>query len=96
MAERIYCVYITANERRTVLYTGVTGDLKKRVWQHKQRLVPGFTNRYNMSTLVYYETGLDPLGAISREKQIKSGSRFKKIKLIEGMNPAWRDLYDDL
>ena len=96
MDERLYCVYITANERRTVLYTGVTGELKKRIYEHKQKLVAGFTSDYNVSRLVYYETCADPLGAIAREKQIKAGSRRKKIALIERMNPAWRDLYEEL
>jgi putative endonuclease len=96
MDERLYCVYITANERRTVLYTGVTGDLKKRIYEHKQKLVPGFTSDYNVTRLVYYETCADPLAAIEREKQIKAGPRRKKIALIEAMNPAWRDLYDEL
>ena len=77
MDERLYCVYITANERRTVLYTGVTGELKKRIYEHKQKLVAGFTSDYNVSRLVYYETCAD-LGAIAREKQIKAGSRRKK------------------
>jgi putative endonuclease len=77
-----------------VLYTGVTNNLKKRVWQHKQKLVAGFTSQYNVGRLVYYETSRDALSAISREKQIKAGSRRKKIALIETMNPEWRDLYD--
>jgi putative endonuclease len=96
MDERIYCVYIVANERRTVLYTGVTGDLKKRVWQHKQKVAEGFTTRYNINRLVYYQTSTDALSAIAREKQIKSGSRGNKIALIEAMNPQWRDLYEEL
>ena len=96
MDERIYCVYIVANERRTVLYTGVTGDLKKRIWEHKQKLAKGFTSRYNIDRLVYYETSGNPLSAIAREKQIKSGSRAKKIALIEAFNPEWRDLHDEL
>jgi putative endonuclease len=96
MDERIYCVYIVANERRTVLYTGVTGDLKKRIWEHKQKLTKGFTSRYNIDRLVYYETSGNPLSAIAREKQIKSGSRAKKIALIEPFNPEWRDLHDEL
>ena len=96
MAERIYCVYITTNLRRTALYTGVTGELKKRVWEHKQKLVDGFTSQYNANRLVYYETCGDVLAAIAREKQIKGGSRKKKIALIEKSNPAWRDLYDEL
>jgi putative endonuclease len=96
MSERVYCVYIVANERRTVLYTGVTGDLKKRVWMHKDKLVPGFTSRYNANRLVYYETCAQPLAAIEREKQIKASSRRKKIALIESVNPVWRDLFDEV
>ena len=94
--DSIYCVYILTNERNTVLYTGVTGDLKARVYQHREKLLPGFTNRYNVSKLVYYEWGADPSGAISREKQIKAGSRQKKLDLINSMNAEWRDLYDEL
>ena len=96
MTERLYCVYITANDRRTVLYTGVTGDLKKRVYEHRQKFVGGFTNRYAATRLVYDETCPDPLAAIAREKQIKAGSRSRKIALIERLNPAWQDLYDEL
>jgi putative endonuclease len=77
------------------LYTGVSGDLKVRVHQHREKLLPGFTNRYNVSKLVYYEAGYDLSGAIAREKQIKAGSRLKKIELINRTNPRWRDLYDD-
>jgi len=94
--EKVYCVYILTNQRNTVLYTGVTGDLKARVQQHREKLLRGFTNRYNVSKLVYYEEGSDASGAIVREKQIKAGSRRKKIELIERLNPEWRDLYDDL
>ncbi|HEX2826976.1 MAG TPA: GIY-YIG nuclease family protein [Burkholderiales bacterium] len=96
MDDRVYCVYILSNSRRTVLYTGVTSKLKQRVWQHKEKLVEGFTKQYNISRLVYYETCVEPLGAIAREKQIKAGSRRKKLELIERMNPDWRDLYDEL
>lgn len=96
MSERVYCVYLLSNERRTVLYTGVTGDLKKRVWEHKQKLAPGFTARYGVDRLVYYVWSSDPRSAIAREKQIKAGSRRKKIALIASMNPDWRDLYDEL
>jgi putative endonuclease len=92
----VYCIYITANERRTVLYTGVTSALKQRVWQHKQKLGQGFTSMTNATRLVYYETCSDVLGAIAREKQIKAGSRRRKIELIEGMNPEWRDLYEEI
>ena len=94
--DKVFCVYILANQRRTVLYTGVTSDLRMRVYQHREKLLPGFTNRYNVSKLVYYEAGHDAAGAISREKQIKAGSRRKKIELINRLNPEWCDLYDDL
>jgi putative endonuclease len=94
--EKVFCGYIQTNKRNTVLYTGVTGDLKVRVHQHREKLLPGFTNRYNVSKLVYYEVGYDPSGAIMREKQIKAGSRQKKIDLINRMNPEWRDLYDEI
>jgi putative endonuclease len=94
--EKVYCVYILTNQRNTVLYTGVTGDLRTRVQQHREKLVPGFTNWYNVSKLVYYEAGGDASGAIAREKQIKAGSRRKKIELINQLNPEWRDLYEEL
>jgi putative endonuclease len=94
--EKIYCVYILTNQRSTVLYTGVTGDLRARVYQHREKLLPGFTSRYNLCKLVYYEAGYDASGAIAWEKQIKAGSRRKKIELINRLNPEWRDLYVDL
>jgi putative endonuclease len=94
--DKVYCVYIVTNQRNTVLYTGVTGDLAARAYQHREKLLRGFTVRYNVSRLVYYEAGYDASGAIAREKQIKAGSRQKKIDLINGFNPEWRDLYDDL
>ncbi len=93
---KVYCVYILTNEYNTVLYTGVTSDLEARVYQHREKLLPGFTRRYNFFKLVYYEAGDDASGAIAREKQIKAGSRQKKIDLINGMNPEWRDLYERL
>ena len=96
MTRRGGFVYIMTNKRNTVLYTGVTSDLKKRVWQHREKLVEGFTRRYNITQLVYYEVFDDIRNAIAREKQIKAGSRQKKIDLIHGMNHAWRDLYDEL
>ncbi len=97
MSEKQYFVYIMTNKNNTTLYTGVTGKvLKQRIWEHKQKLVPGFTKKYNIDKLVYYEVFDDPYSAISREKQIKGGSRQKKINLIEGMNKDWRDLYDEL
>jgi putative endonuclease len=79
-----------------VLYTGVTRDLKQRVYQHREKLLPGFTSRYNVHELVYYKTGHFPSGAIMREKQIKGRSRQKKFDLINRANPESRDLYDDL
>jgi len=84
------------NMRNTVLYTGVTKDLTKRVYEHKEKLVEGFTKKYNIAKLVYYEVFNDPESAIFREKQIKGGSRAKKIDLVNSMNPKWKDLYDDL
>ena len=89
-------VYILTNRYNTVLYTGVTSDLKKRVWEHRQKLVEGFTKRYNVEKLVYYEAIDDIASAIAREKQIKAGSRQKKIDLVNGLNPQWRDLYEEL
>lgn len=84
------------NKNHSVLYTGFTGDLKKRVYQHKEKHGNGFTKKYNISKLVYYQTAQDARAAISREKQIKGGSRSKKIALINSMNPEWEDLYDTL
>jgi putative endonuclease len=94
--EKQYYVYIMTNKNNTVLYTGVTNDLKKRVFQHKEKLVDGFTCRYNVSKLVYYQIAQNAFAAISREKQIKGGSRAKKIELIDGLNPDWKDLSDSL
>jgi putative endonuclease len=93
---KLPCVYILTNERHTVLYVGVTSDLKARVYQHREKLLPGFTTRYNVSKLVYYEVADEMLAAIAREKQIKAGSRQKKINLINALNPQWRDLYDEI
>lgn len=84
------------NKMNTVLYTGITGDLIKRIYEHKQKMAEGFTKKYNVSRLVYYEIFDDPENAIVREKQIKAGSRKKKIALIEGKNPEWKDLYDEI
>jgi putative endonuclease len=91
-----YYNYILTNDFNTLTYTGVTNDLKKRVWEHREKLVDGFTKKYNMSKLVYYETGENVCGAISREKQIKAGSRDSKNELINGFNPNWKDLYNDI
>lgn len=91
-----YYVYLLCNKNNTTIYTGVTKNLKKRIWEHKNKVVKGFTERYNLGKLVYYEIYSDPESAILREKQIKAGSRKKKIKLIEIMNPKWKDLYVDI
>ena len=96
MKDRQYCVYIMTNPTKTVLYTGVTSDLKRRVYEHREKLAEGFTKRYNAVRLVYYEVLSDPENAIAREKQIKAGSRKRKRDLIDGMNKGWRDLYDEL
>ena len=94
--EKPYYVYILTNERHTVFYTGVTSDLRARIYQHREELLPGFTKRYNVWKLVYHEVGTDAAGAIAREKQIKAGSREKKLALINSLNPQWRDLCPDL
>ena len=91
---KAYYVYIMSNIRGT-LYTGVTNQLKNRVYTHKKKLIPGFTSRYNIDRLVYYEEMGDVKAAIAREKQIKSWRREKKIRLIATMNPTWRDLSED-
>jgi len=84
------------NKGNAVVYTGVTSDLKRRVYEHKEKLVHGFTKKYNIIKLVYYEVFEDIENAILREKQIKGGPRGKKIELINSMNKEWRDLYGDL
>ncbi len=84
------------NKNNTVIYTGVTNDLKRRVYEHREKLTEGFTKKYNLTKLVYYEISRDVKSAILREKQIKGGSRTKKIALINSMNPEWKDLYDEL
>jgi putative endonuclease len=96
MSERYYCVYIMTNAHNTVLYTGVTNNLKRRVFEHKNGQGGVFTKKYNVHKLVYYEVGNDVHYAISREKQIKAGSRQKKIDLINALNPEWKDLYDEI
>ena len=88
--------YIMASKRNGTLYTGVSSDLMNRVWQHREGAIDGFTKRYGCKMLVWYEVGGDMHGAIAREKQIKAGSRAKKLALIEAMNPEWRDLWDDI
>jgi len=93
---RQYYVYMMTNPRNTVIYTGVTNNLKRRLFEHREKLINGFTRRYRISKLVYYEVFEDAENAILREKQVKGGSRRKKVLLIDSMNPEWRDLYEEL
>jgi len=90
------CVYILTNSRNTVLYVGVSSNLVKRIWDHKHKSYFGFTSRYNVDKLVYYEFFDDVINAIIREKQLKAGSRQKKIDLINKFNPEWKDLYSKI
>jgi len=91
-----FFVYIMTNQYNTTLYTGVTNNLQRRVMEHKQGVVEGFTKKYRLHKLVYYEMTDDVNAAIAREKQIKGGSRQKKLDLVNGMNKEWKDLADDL
>jgi len=92
--ERIYCVYIVASRSHT-LYIGVTGNLLKRVWQHKMKTFEGFSAQYNCNRLVWFENYTSPAAAIEREKQLKGWVRRKKVALIEKMNPVWADLSEE-
>ena len=96
MLTKQYYVYFLTNLNNKVIYVGATNDLKRRVYQHRQGLVEGFTKKYHVHKLVYYEVGEDVEGAILREKQIKAGSRQKKVALITKFNPDWEDLWDQL
>lgn len=96
MLSKQYYVYFLTNWNNKVLYVGVTNDLKRRVHEHKKRMVDGFTRKYHVHKLVRYEVCEEIEGAILREKQIKSGSRQKKIDLITSFNPEWEDLSDKL
>jgi putative endonuclease len=89
-------VYIMASKKNGTLYTGVTSYLVQRIYQHKEGLFEGFTEKYNCKDLVFYGLHESMLSAIAREKQIKAGSRKNKIELIESINPAWQDLYNDI
>jgi putative endonuclease len=91
-----YYVYILTNVTGSVLYTGVTNNLIRRIAEHRNGKAGSFTTRYRVNRLVYWEDAQEVAPAIEREKQIKGGSRRKKIDLIEQMNPQWRDLYDDI
>ena len=94
--ERIYFVYMLASQRNGTLYVGVTNDLARRIYEHKSKQVRGFTSRYKVDMLVWYETYNDVNEAIAREKQLKKWERRWKRELIETLNPAWKDLYFDL
>ncbi len=89
-------VYILTNQKNGTLYIGVTSNLIKRVWEHKNEFVSGFTKRYHLHTLVYYEVFKDSMKAIIREKQLKGKKREKKIALIQSFNPEWQDLYSEI
>lgn len=94
--ERHPAVYILASKRNGTLYTGVTSDLPKRMWEHKNDLVAGFTNKYGVHHLVYFEMHEDMASAIAREKQIKKWERAWKLELIEKVNPEWKDLWETI
>lgn len=91
-----YFIYLLSNKNNTVLYVGTTNNLIRRVYEHKSKLIDGFTKKYNLTKLVYYEIFKTPYDAITREKQIKGGSRKKKEDLINNINPEWNDLYESL
>jgi len=91
-----FCVYILCNKRNGTLYTGVTSDLRKRIFEHKNNLINGFTKKYNVHLLVWYESHESAESAITREKQIKEWKRPWKLELIEKNNPAWNDLYESI
>ena len=90
------CVYLLASERNGTLYVGVTSNLVKRIWEHKENLADGFTKKYAINLLVWYEVHETMESAISREKAIKEWKRLWKLRLIEEMNPEWKDLYDQI
>ena len=94
--EQVPVVYILANKKNGTLYTGVTSDLAKRVWEHKNNLVKGFTKRYGVHSLVWYEVHESMESAIVREKRLKEWKRLWKLELIESNNPKWLDLYETI
>ena len=94
--EKTYVVYLLTNRNNTVIYTGITSDLAGRLESRRQKAVAGFTARYNVEKLVYYEVFATPREAIQREKQIKAGPRANKVGLIESLNPEWEDLAERL
>ena len=96
MVTKQFFVYILASKRNGTLYTGITSNLIKRVWQHKNNIIEGFTQKYNVKILVYYEVHGNAESAITREKRIKKWRRAWKLQLIEKMNPQWKDLYEQI
>ncbi len=92
----MYYIYILTNKTNNVLYIGMTNDIHRRIYEHKSEMIDGFSKRYHTHKLVYFEKYVNPTEAISREKQLKGYKRFKKISLIEQMNPSWSDLSEDL
>ena len=94
--DRQPCVYIVTNKRNGTLYVGVTSNLPGRIWQHKNKVVPGFTNEHKLDRLVWYEVHETMESAIQREKAVKYWKRYWKLKAIEEMNPDWRDLYEEI
>ena len=92
--QKAYYVYMLASERYGTLYTGMTSDLVKRVWQHRQEFVDGFTKQYGVKKLVWFEVHTNPISAIASEKQIKKWNRTWKIELIQKQNPRWDELFD--
>ncbi len=96
MSDKRFFVYILATERNGTFYVGFTSDLAKRIWEHKNELTDGFTKKYGIKTLVYYEIFDDPENAIRREKRLKKWNRTWKMAAIEKMNPDWKDLYEEI
>ena len=95
MTDRTYYVYLLTNCNNKVIYVGITNDLERRIYEHKEKLVKGFTEKYNVNKLVYYEQTPDINAALNREKEIKKWRREKKNRLVVNTNPLWRDLSED-
>jgi putative endonuclease len=95
LTERIYYVYLLTNWNNKVMYVGITNDLERRIYEHKEKPVKGFTEKYNVNKLVYYEQTSDIVIALNREKEIKKWRREKKNRLVDNTNPQWRDLSED-
>jgi len=94
--DKNFYIYILSNKNQTVYYTGITNNLIRRIYEHKNKLIDGFTKKYNIDQLLYYEIANNPLSAIEREKQVKDYRREKKIKLIKSINPLMKDLYKEI